>query len=226
MNILCTICARSGSKGVKNKNLKKIKGKPLIFYTLKKAIKSKIFDKIVLSTDSKKIANFSKKYVDLIIKRPKKLASDKASKVPSIKHALLGSEKKFKKKFNIIMDLDVTAPLRETKDIINAKKLFQSKKYENLISVCESRKNPYFNMVELNKNGVKLVKDKKLFSRRQDAPKVFDINASIYMWKRSTLLKIKKVVTSKTGLFLMPKSRSIDIDDYHDFKIVEKFLKN
>ena len=81
-------------------------------------------------------------------------------------------------------------------------------------------------MVELNKNGVKLVKDKKLFSRRQDAPKVFDINASIYMWKRSTLLKIKKVVTSKTGLFLMPKSRSIDIDDYHDFKIVEKFLKN
>ena len=226
MNILCTICARKGSKGVKNKNLKILHGKPLIFYTLQKARKSKIFSKIIVSTDSSKITNFSKKFVNHIIKRPKKLASDKATKLSAIKHALYESEKIFKMKFDIIFDLDVSSPLRNIKDIVNAKKKFIQKKYSSLISVCHSRKNPYFNIIEKTKSGIKLVKYLKNYDRRQDVPKVYDVNASIYIWRRKTLLNSKTIVNNKTGLLIMPKSRSIDIDDDFDFEVVKRLMRN
>ena len=151
-NILCTVCARGGSVSLKNKNFRKLLNIPLITRTLIQAHKTKIFDKIVVSSDSNKILKISKKYSDFNIKRPKKLSNSKSSKISAIKHALIQSEKIFKKKFEIIIDLDVTAPLRTKNDIIKAKKKFINKKYKNLISVCYSNKNPYFNMVEKTKN--------------------------------------------------------------------------
>ena len=96
--ILCTICMRGGSKGVKNKNIKIINGKPLLYYTLNQAVKSKIFDKIVISSDSEKILRLSKKYgADYCIKRPKLLSRDTSAKLPVVRHALRASEKYFKK---------------------------------------------------------------------------------------------------------------------------------
>ena len=188
MNILCTVCARGGSKGIKNKNIKKLFNKPLILHTLLQAKKSRIFDKIIVSTDSNKIINISKRKVDYIVKRPKKLSTAKASKIFAIKHALTQAEKNFKKNFDIVIDLDATSPLRNIDDIIKAKNKFVRNKYENLISVCHSRKNPYFNIVEKTKKGLKLVREtKKNYVRRQDAPDVYDINASIYIWKRAAL---------------------------------------
>ena len=135
------------------------------------------------------------------------------------------SEKFFNTKFDIIFDLDVTSPLREIKDIRNAKKKFIRKKYNSLISVCHSRKNPYFNIVEKTKSGIRLVKFIKNYDRRQDIPEVFDVNASIYIWKRQALIKSKKIVNNHTGIFIMPKSRSIDIDDKFDFDVVKKLMK-
>ena len=144
----------------------------------------------------------------------------------AIKHALIQAEINFKKKFDIIIDLDATSPLRNIDDIIKAKNKFVRNKYENLISVCHSRKNPYFNIVEKTKKGLKLVREKKKnYVRRQDAPDVYDINASIYIWKRAALLNTNKVVTNITGFYIMPKIRSIDIDDYFDFKLVEFLMK-
>ena len=168
---------------------------------------------------------FSEKFVDHVIKRPKKLASDKVAKLLAIKHAWRESEKFFNTKFDIIFDLDVTSPLREIKDIRNAKKKFIRKKYNSLISVCHSRKNPYFNIVEKTKSGIRLVKFIKNYDRRQDIPEVFDVNASIYIWKRQALIKSKKIVNNHTGIFIMPKSRSIDIDDKFDFDVVKKLMK-
>ena len=108
MSILCTICARGGSKGLKNKALKKIFNKPLISYTIKQAIKSKTFDEIVLSTDSKKIQRAGKKYgVRSWFLRPKKLSNDNCSKLLAIRHAFTEAEKYFGKKFNYCVDLDV-----------------------------------------------------------------------------------------------------------------------
>ena len=225
MNILCIICARKGSKGIKNKNLRVLHGKPLIFYTLEIAKKSKIFNKIIISTDSKRNYEiFQKNLLTMLLKDPKKLASDKVAKLLAIK-ARLGESEFFNTKFDIIFDLDVTSPLREIKDIRNAKKKFIRKKYNSLISVCHSRKNPYFNIVEKTKSGIELVKFIKNYDRRQDIPEVFDVNASIYIWKRQALIKSKKIVNNHTGIFIMPKSRSIDIDDKFDFDVVKKLMK-
>ena len=162
-NILCTICIRSGSKGVPNKNIKKIKGKPLIAYTINQAKKSRIFDKIVISTDSKKILNLSKKYGAIgWFLRSKKMSNDNAPKIPVVRDLLIKSEKHFNKNFDIIVDLDVTSPLRLSKDIIDSVKLFQSKKASNLISVCPSRKNPYFNMIEIVDGKINICKKGKI----------------------------------------------------------------
>ena len=226
MNILCTVCARGGSKILKNKNIKKLLNKPLIMHTLTQAKKSGIFDKIIVSSDSNAIISISKNFVDYIIKRPKKLAGDKVSKILAIKHALIQTEKYFNKKFDVIVDLDATSPLRKKKDIINAMNKFIKKKYKNLVSVCHSKKNPYFNVIEKIGKKVKLVKNsKKIFSSRQDAPEVYDLNASIYIWKRSALLNTRGVLTNKTGIYVMPADRSIDIDSDLDFKLVKFLMK-
>ncbi|MBL6857133.1 MAG: acylneuraminate cytidylyltransferase family protein [Pelagibacteraceae bacterium] len=226
MNILCSICARGGSDTLKNKNIKKLYGRPLIVHTLITAKKTKIFDNIVVSSDSKKIIDISKKYVDYTIKRPSSLSRNNSPKVPAIRHALINSEKFFKKKFDIIIDLDATSPLRTTKDIKGALNTFLKNRNSNLLSVCKSNKNPYFNMVEKKKRKIKIVKNSKInFYTRQDAPEIFDINASIYIWKRYNLLKMNNIINKKTGIFIMPKSRSIDIDDYYDFELVKYFFK-
>ena len=124
MKVLCTICARKGSKGIKNKNTMLLGSRPLIYYTIKQAIKSKIFDKIVVSTDSKIISNLSIKYgVDSWFKRPAYLSNDKSPKLDAIRHAFLISEKYFNTRFDFLVDLDVTSPLRDISDIINSFKI-------------------------------------------------------------------------------------------------------
>ena len=228
MNILCTICARKGSKGIKNKNMILLKNHKLIDLSIHQAKKVKIFNKIVVSTDSKIIQKHvvSKKVLSWFI-RPKKLSGDKSSKLDVIRHALIESEKKFKIKFDIICDLDVTSPLRLKSDIINSYRKFIKNKYEILFSVCEAKKNPYFNMVEKKNGKIELVKNlKEKILSRQKAPKVYEMNASIYFWKRDALIKRRSLFGNKVGIFLMPRERSIDIDDQFDLKIVRKFLIN
>ena len=229
---LCTICMRGGSQGIKNKNLKLMNGKPLMYYTIKQAIKSKIFDKIVFSTDSKQIFKYAKTYgADGWFLRPKKLSYNSSSKVAAIRHILIEAEKHYDKKFNFIMDLDVTSPLRKVKDIINAYKIFIKKKADFLISGTRSKYNPYFNIFEIVNKRVKKVKiiKKKIF-RRQEAPKTYNANASIYIWKRKNL--VKSVIEPYTAFskwnvifYVMPESRSIDIDSKLDFELVEFLLK-
>ena len=227
MKILCTICMRSGSKGVKNKNLKLINKKPLMYYTISQAIKSKLFDNIVVSTDSKKILKKAKFYgADGWFLRPKKLASDHSPKVPAIKHALFQAEKHYNKKFDIVIDLDATAPLRKVEDILNAYKYFNRKKKDILITGCKSRRNPYFNIVEVIKNRLHVAKKlKKIIYRRQDAPKTYDGTGAVYIWKRKSLINFKSFFTRQTVFYEMPESRSIDIDSKLDFKLVEFLLK-
>jgi len=244
MNILCTICARGGSKGVVNKALKNIQGIPLIGVTIKQALSSKLFDEVIVSTDSKKIQKTAIKFgAKSWFLRPKILSNDYSSKILAIRHAFMQSEKYFKKNFDICVDLDITSPLRNIDDIKKALKLFlKNKKIKNLFSVCDARRNPYFNMVEVKNRKVSIVKKYRKknnlknnltsssrwssFYRRQSAPKVFDMNASIYIWRRSRLLKSNALFSKDTGIFLMPQERSIDIDSYFDFFLVKQILKN
>lgn len=227
-SVLCTICARGGSKGVKNKNIKTLNGKPLIAYTIEQAKASKLFEHIVISTDSDDIANTAKQYgAEVFFKRDADIASDTAGKLDVIKDAFLKSEKHYNQTFDYLIDLDATAPLRDTKDIIDSFKQFIEDNNDNLITAAPSRRSPYFNLVEQDKNG-KVYLSKTLDSniaRRQDAPKSYDMNASIYIWKRETIINENSIFLENTGLYVMPEERSIDIDSELDFKFVEFIMK-
>jgi CMP-N,N'-diacetyllegionaminic acid synthase len=226
--VLCVICARAGSKRLKNKNFKNLFGKPLIYHTIKQAIDSKIFDKIVFSTDSNKLQKLALKFgADAWFIRPTLLSNDKAAKMPVIRHAIIEAEKKFNYKFDYVCDLDVTSPLRKINDIKSAFRKFKLSKQDMLISGNKARKNPFFNMVQKKgKNSLKLViKPKKFYVRTQDAPVVYELNASIYFWKRDACFKQKGPFCKKTYFFEMPYNRSIDIDSLSDFKMVEFFGK-
>jgi len=225
MKILCSICARAGSKGVKNKNIREIAGKPLIAWTIEQAKESNLFDHVVISSDSDKIIELAKEYgAEVFFKRDQFLSSDQAGKLDVIKDLLLKSEKFYDKKFDYIIDLDVTSPLRDVEDIINSFNYFLETDSDNLITASLSRRSPYFNMVEVVDGKVRLVKEGK-FLRRQDVPKTYDMNASIYIWKRESLLNHKTIFLDKTALYIMPEERSIDIDSELDYKIVEILLK-
>ena len=244
MKILCTICARGNSKGIANKALKKINNLPLIGITIKQAVASKVFDEIVVSTDSKKIQKIAKQYgAKTWFLRPASLSNDYASKILAIRHALLSSEKYFQTKFDICVDLDITSPLRTVKDIRRSIKIFKQKKTNNLFSVCEAKKNPYFNMVEMKNKKIKLIKKIKKnnskkkeyqtpsrrwssFVRRQSSPRVFEMNAAIYIWSRLRLINSDTLFFKDTSIYVMPQNRSIDIDTINDLNLVKKIIGN
>ena len=225
MNRLCTICARGGSKGVTNKNIKLLLGKPLIAHTIMQAKKSGLFNYVAVSSDSEEILSVAKVWgADVLIKRPDELATDQAAKLPVIRHALKAVEQQTGQKFHIHVDLDATSPLRNIADIEGAVNMLESDKgIANVITGALARRSPYFNLVELNTEGyVELSKELSTsIIRRQDSPKCYDMNASIYVWRREVLLAEDKVILPKTALYEMPEERSIDIDSPLDFDFVE-----
>jgi CMP-N,N'-diacetyllegionaminic acid synthase len=221
---LCTVCARGNSKGVKNKNIRDLAGKPLIAYTLEQARRSNLFEHVVVSSDSVQIQEISKKFGgEVFFTRDAELSTDTAGKLPVVQDALRRSEVFYKKTFDYIVDLDATSPLRNVEDITSAMHQFLDKDYDNLITAMPARRSPYFNLIETDEKGrVRLSKklDKPIV-RRQDSPKCFDMNASIYIWKRSALINNTTIFLEKTGLYVMPEERSVDIDNEIDFKFVE-----
>ena len=223
MKVLCTICARAGSKGVANKNLRLINNKPLIVYSIEQAIATKLFDQIVVSSDSKEIREVAlANGATFCVDRPAELATDTAPKLPAIKHCVENAEKKFGQ-FEVIIDLDATAPLRESSDIIGALELLQSAQADNVITGTPAHRSPYFNLVETDVNGVVSLSKPpaNVVARRQDSPQCFDMNASIYVWRRQALFANENLFTSNTRLFVMPRERSLDIDSQADFEMVE-----
>lgn len=226
--VLCTVCARGGSKGVKNKNIKLLHGKPLIAYTIEQARESGLFEHIVISTDSDLIATVAQEYgAEVFFKRSEEMASDTAGKLEVIKDAFVRSEEYYQTTFDYLVDLDATAPLRSVQDIIDSYQQFLKDDNDNLITAMPSRRSPYFNLVEVDVAG-KVALSKKLSSsvvRRQDAPKSYDMNASIYIWKRDIILNENSIFLEKTGLYVMPEERSIDIDSELDFEFVEFLMR-
>lgn len=229
MTRICTICARGGSKGVKNKNIRDLHGQPLISYSILQAKESGLFDSIAVSSDSDDILAAAGKWgADHLIKRPDELATDQAAKLPVIQHCLIEAERIAGRTFDVIVDLDATSPLRSSEDIVQCVKLLEKRGVSNVITGAPARRSPYFNLVELDEIGVARL-SKTLDTpvvRRQDAPKCYDMNASIYVWKRETLLNSFSIFNNDTLLHVMPENRSIDIDSELDFEFVELILKN
>jgi N-acylneuraminate cytidylyltransferase/CMP-N,N'-diacetyllegionaminic acid synthase len=224
MKWLCTVCARGGSKGVPDKNIRPLCGRPMIAWTILQATASGLFERIVVSSDSPAIrAAGLAAGADAAIERPAELATDTAGKVPAIRHAIIAAEKMYGGPYDFVIDLDATAPLRLPQDITGVARLIETSGATNVITATPARHSPYFNLVERGADGtVKLSKpaDQRTV-RRQDALPCYDMNASIYAWKRDAFIADPRVFYRDTALYEMPAERSCDIDSELDFLIVE-----
>lgn len=224
--ILCIIPARGNSKGLSHKNIKKLLGKPLIAYSIEQAKRTKYIDRVIVSTDSKKIARIAKSFhVEVPFMRPKRFAQDNSSVINVLLHAISWLKRKENYDFDILVLLHANTPIRKTADIKRCIQILVNTNASNVFSVTDAYRNPYFNMVEIAKGGVVRLVKKGNFINRQDAPQVYDMNSSIYVWWQDIFRKEKKIFLKKSQIYIMPKERSIDIDYLLDFKIAEMLLK-
>lgn len=226
MEILVTICARGGSKGIPRKNIKEINDKPLIWYSINmaKLFANKHKADIALSTDSKEIQKVAAKYqLSTNYVRPNFLASNSAGKIDAIVDVWKFYEKKRNIKYDLIIDLDVTSPLRTLKDIEDAMDMLQKNENAlNIFSVSTAKKNPYFNMVEKKSNGFfDVVKKEELILSRQKAPNVYDMNASFYIYKRAFFEKNNRSALTNASLVFPMDHLCFDLDEPIDFEFME-----
>ena len=228
MTRICTICARGGSKGVPSKNLREIAGKSLVAWSVFHARSSGLFDVIAVSSDDSQILKLAgDAKADLLISRPIELATDTAGKIPAIAHCLAQAEKELGRSAATLVDLDVTSPLRTVADIIAAVDMLEDTNASNVITGTPAHRSPYFNLVEKTSSGAIVLSkaiDRQVL-RRQDAPICYDMNASIYVWKRDTFVKNPSVFYEDTQLFEMPAERSLDIDSELDFALVQFLME-
>lgn len=221
MTTICSICARGGSQGVPRKNIRPLFGKPLIVHTIEQALSSPSIDRVFVSTEDSEIAAVAKAAgAEVPFVRPADMATSQAAKFPVILH-LVDFVEKMGVDITRVVDLDPTSPLRNVADIEAAIGLLDENT-DCVITAYHADKNPYFNMVEHQPDGnVRLVKPSPVTSR-QEAPAVYAMNGSVYVWHRATLNA--GLWNGRTKLYEMPRERSIDIDSEIDFKLVEMLM--
>lgn len=228
MNILFTICGRAGSKGFKNKNLKELSGIPLVYYTLA-AIKGYLERhpensvSVALNTDSEpliELVNRQKKIPIINLKRKEELAGDVVAKVEVIKDTYLSCKDI---KPDLVIDLDITSPIRRVKDIENIIEEYNTEKYDLVFSVVEARRSPYFNMVERKTDGFYRKICVSNYTARQQAPKSYEMNASIYAYSPEFLQSSidRTILDYNCGISVMPDFLVLDIDSEEDFQMME-----
>ncbi len=232
MNILITICARGGSKGIPGKNIKKLGGKPLIAYTIETACKFQEKYKaahIGLSTDSLEILKTASEYgLQTEYKRPDYLAGDNVGKLAAIKDILMFQEEKYNIKYDYLIDMDVTSPLRNLEDLECALKILREDANAwNVFSVSRANRNPYFNMVEKKDSAYyNVVKSGEgVVLTRQSSPEVYDMNASFYIYSRSFFEQGKEsAITEKSLIYLVPHV-CFDLDHPLDFEFMSYLIE-
>ena len=231
MSILCVISARGGSQGLPGKNIRPLLGKPLIAWTIESALKTPEIDRVVVSTDSEEIAMVAREFgAETPFMRPDILSGSEVGKFDVWKHALDSCEKFYNEKYEIFIDLDCTNPLRDTSDISSIiKQLRGSIKQgvDTVFTVCEARKNPYFNMVEEGKNGA-MYMSKTLgptVIRREDAPRVYEHVASIYAMLPIHVKTKNHLLSGHAEGYDIGFKKSIDVDSEFDFELVEYLMK-
>ncbi len=224
--IAALITARGGSKGIPKKSIAKLCGKPLIQWTVESALESKYIDKVFLSTDSDEIINSVKRFpVEVPFKRPKSLASDKATSTDVILH-FIDWMKESGNEYDTLLLLQPTSPFRKSEHIDSSiKKFFSSKNALSLISVTENIKSPYLSRKVNSKGFMENIFNVKSEKRRQDIPVTYYINGAIYLMDAKDFQKYKTFQTPKTLSYIMPRYSSVDIDEPMDLKIAELYYK-
>ncbi len=222
--ILALIPARGGSKGIKNKNITLLQGKPLISYTINAAIEANCFDSITVSTDSQKIADISKSLgASVPFLRSEELANDTAKSEAVIFHAL-DEFKKQGKVFDIVVYLQPTSPLRTSEDICNCLDFFIDNNIKSLTSLSEVEEHPLFMRTINNENKVSKVLNTASNIRRQDLAPYYILNGAIYI-NRTKDITQKTVLNDNEYGYILPQNHCIDIDTQEDLKRVADILK-
>lgn len=222
-SILGIITARGGSKGLRRKNLRVVGGKPLIVWTIEAARHSRYLDRIVLSSEDKEIISTARKWrCEVPFVRPKELSEDKTPGILPVIHAI----NTMPDKYDFIVLLQPTSPLRTAQDIDACIKQCISGKHHSCVSVVEPEKSPFW-MFSRDREGflVPLIKTDKMPARRQELPKVYALNGAVYVADCEWLLKSKAFVMQKTSAYEMPVDRSLDIDSRFDLLKMEAYLK-
>jgi len=223
--IIAIIPARGGSKGVPRKNLRLLCGKPLIYYTIREALKSKHISKTIVSTEDEEVVKTSNEYGAEVIKRPIELAKDETPTIDVIFHVLqVVKAQNFEPK--IVVLLQPTSPLRNAQDIDNAIELFLENDCESVVSVCEIEHSPYWSFKIENGYLTPIFGEEYLRKRRQDLPKVYIPNGAIYVSTPEVLCKYRSFYCQKTIPYIMPPERSVDIDNEIDFMLAELLMMN
>lgn len=226
MKPICFIAARGGSKGILKKNIRLLIDKPLIAYTIEKSINSNIFSHVIVSTEDDEIARISKQYgAEVPFSRPKKLATDTAGMGDVMVHGItklcsLGYD------FDIFVNRDCTVPFIRNSDIEGSINLLKKEKCDVVYGVYVQHFNPYFNMMELDQSKF-LTFSKKMKirpKRRQDAPKVYQLNG-LYTYNTEKFLKYKNPFLPKGLPYEIPPETGLMIDTELEFKIAEMMLK-
>lgn len=227
--ILGSICCRGGSQGVPGKNVRPLASKPLMLYTIEAARGSRLIEDLIVSTDSERIAEVARGAgVAVPFLRPAHLATAQASKWDVFRHLLEHYEAQHGRQVELLVDMDVTVPLKTSADIDGAILLaLERPSLEVVITGYEPERNPYFNMMEVRPDGTaEIVKrSAKPIVRRQDAPPVYSLTPAAYVVRRSALYDHEHWSRARCGIHPMPRERAVDIDSEFDFRIVEALLE-
>jgi CMP-N,N'-diacetyllegionaminic acid synthase len=226
MKNLAVIPARSGSKGIVDKNIKLLDGKPLLAYTIEAAIKSKLFDEIFVSTDSKKYAEIAKEWgASVPFLRGYDLATDIASSWDVVKDAIIKYQA-IGKEYDTIALLQPTSPLRSAEDIIAGYRKLIEKDANIVITVCEAEHSPlWMNTLPEDFSFSKFINQKLINKPRQCLPTYYRINGAIYIIKTNYLMRTDNIYADKSYAIVMSKEHSIDIDDEMDFIFAEALIQ-
>ncbi len=216
---ICLILARKGSKRIKNKNLVKINGKPLIKYTLEAIANIMPLNNIYVSTNDESVIKITKKHNVNFIKRPEILCKDNSSSEDGIIHAIkiIGKERKL----NHIIFLQVTSPLRDSDDIFECVKQYQKKKLDSIFSAFLAKRFIWTKTKKLSS----LTFNYKKRQRSQNLQNLVIENGAIFIFNVKKFLKFKNRIFGKFDFYEMEENKSFDIDNLEDLKIVKKLLK-
>jgi CMP-N-acetylneuraminic acid synthetase len=224
MKAVAFIFARAGSKGLPGKNTKLFAGKPLIAWSIQCALSVKEIERVIVSTDSPQIAEVSREYgAETPFIRPPELATDESPEWLSWRHGIEFLQNSTGALPDAFVSLPATSPLRESSDIEGCIGEFGSGSADIVITITDSQRNPYFNMVKRNENrNFDLVMaTHSIPSRRQDAPEVFDVATVCYVAKPEFILTHNSIFEGRVGAVHIPRERAIDIDTLLDFKVAE-----
>lgn len=225
--ILAIIPARGGSKRLPGKNIKKLCGKPLIAWTIEAALKSKIFDEVMVNTDDHTIAYISKENgASIPFIRSSELATDTASSVDVILHTIKYYQG-IKTDFDIVVLLQPTSPLRTYEDIVSAVNLFIDKRANSVISVCEvDHPIQWTNTLNESLSMDSFIRDEVKGKRSQDLETNYRLNGAIYIWATKSFINVSETIISPSFAYIMSKEGSVDIDEDIDFLVATKLLEN